>query len=356
MFEASMQDLLYFNTPANGLLEASAKEKLELYYREQYSDPAAYFQEWMMNNKPALRRRFAELINCRGSELAFVPNTSYAMAAFCSSLPESTKVMMYDQDYPSVYQPFRLHGFEMSLFSAEEDNSWNLDMVKSKLLKDKIDVFALSHIQYLSGYKADVNDLGTFCRAHNILFLVDATQSLGAEQIDVQTMNIDVLVASNYKWMNAGLGSAVLFIREDLIESFPPAIGGFGSYVSDGDKFEYQSSIMSYEPGHLAIASLLCLEAVLEHRKSSSIQAISTENRKLSGQFRQLLAEHGWAQVGQHWDEKCKSAIVVAEGTIELQHNLLKLNIACSFRGGNIRFGFHQHNTAEELDEMFRRL
>jgi len=52
--------------------------------------------------------------------------------------------------------------------------------------------------------------------------VVDATQSLGAMKLDVQEMNIDVMVASTYKWLNNVFGMGVGFIPKELLVKIVP--------------------------------------------------------------------------------------------------------------------------------------
>lgn len=347
--------MLYFNTPANGILDPDCKAVLDEFYAAQYSDPAGYFMDWMINKKDGLKSKLARFIGCDDGELALVPNSSFAISSFCSGLPPKTKAMMLDLEYPSLYEPFRLQGFDMYKFSATDNYSWDMEALKDELVHLDIDVLAISHCQYLTGYLADLKDLGTFCREREIMFFVDATQSMGAEPIQMHDMNIDVLVASNYKWMNAGLGSAVMAISIEYQNKYPAKIGGFGSYVPTERGFEYRSSIRSYEPGHLALASLLCLEVTLNKRSLVNVLKIQEHNHGVAQLFRDGLKERGITFPGQSAPSSEHSAIVVADMDEADYARLQQMQVSVAFRGGRSRFGFHYHNTKEEIIEFFRR-
>jgi cysteine desulfurase / selenocysteine lyase len=350
------RDLIYFNTPANGLLDSSSEKELEEYFDMQKVDPGSYFVNWMQENKPYIKEKFAKILNCLSSEIALVPNSSYAISSFCISLPSKFKVMMLDQEYPSLFEPFRLQGFEMFNYSSSNGYDWDYEAIKAKLIEDKIDVLTVSHVQYLSGYRVDLKELGRFCSESGILFIVDATQSLGALPVDVNKMHIDVLVASSYKWLNAGPGSAVLVLRQNILEKYPPRIGGFGSYVPTESGFVYQASISSYEPGHVAISSLVVLEGVLNSRIAADVEQIEEHNLSLAQYFRAKLEDRNVFALGLGSNPNYQSPIVSVDWDEIMWKKLTDLDIACSFRGGRIRFGFHFHNSKTEIDELFRRI
>src|SRR5690606_25751688 len=122
--------------------------------------------------------------------------------------------------------------------------------LKQRLLDENINVLAISHVQWMSGYKLDLADIGRFCADNGIGFIVDATQSLGAINIDLSALPVDVLIASDYKWMNAGFGTGIMYVGRNFINNYPPAVAGFGSYTFSGGKPQYIPGARSFEPGH----------------------------------------------------------------------------------------------------------
>ena len=88
----------------------------------------------------------------------------------------------------------------------------------------------LSHVQYASGYTLDIHAIGELCKASDVLFVVDATQSIGAIPIDLSTLHADVLISSNYKWMNAAFGTGILYISDNFLKKYRPVVCGNQSY------------------------------------------------------------------------------------------------------------------------------
>src|SRR5690606_29437753 len=118
-----------------------------------------------------------------------------------------------------------------------------------------------SHVQWLSGFKTDLQELSRFCREHDIWLIVDATQSLGAMPLNPVRLDIDVLISSNYKWMNAGFGSGVMYMCDDFFNEYTPKVGGNNSYTPVNGKMQYVPSVQSYEPGHPNMYGFSVLQA-----------------------------------------------------------------------------------------------
>ena len=71
-------------------------------------------------------------------------------------------------------------------------------------------------MQYLSGYRADLEAIGEICQRRGCLFVVDAIQGLGAFPLDVRKARIDALAADGHKWLLGPEGCGILYIRKDL--------------------------------------------------------------------------------------------------------------------------------------------
>ena len=69
----------------------------------------------------------------------------------------------------------------------------------------------ISSIQFASGLRLDIDRIGQFCKDNNILFCVDAIQSIGAVQFDVQKCQADFVMADGHKWMLGPEGLGVFY-------------------------------------------------------------------------------------------------------------------------------------------------
>ena len=113
-----------------------------------------------------------------------------------------------------------------------------------------------THMSNVFGTIVDIKSIGEFCRDNNILYLVDAAQSIGVLDIDVQDMNIDLLAFPGHKALFGPMGTGALYIKEG-IKVKPLKQGGTGSYSHSIDQPElYPDSLESGTPNGVGIIAL----------------------------------------------------------------------------------------------------
>lgn len=339
----------YLNSPANGLPsmanEAFVADEISK-FREA---PGKYRTDFMANAIPAIKQQIADLTNARASEIALIPNFSIGINLFVQSLPTKTKVLLIEDDYPSITTPFQINDFDIVWTTFEKDHTIDLNKLEDALQKEKPDYLALSHCQYLTGYLADLESIGALCKANDCRLIVDATQSFGAISINVQKCNISVLGASCYKWALAGFGNGFLYINEQVLAENIPKSAGFNSYPSQDGKSEYIPSIKSYEPGHQDHVAFHRLGFALQTIKELNQDFIHLRITELMDSLIEQLAEGEIPIVGDFYNEN-RLGILVIKGKKGLTKHLAHKGIEVSERGGNIRIGLHYYNNEEDVD------
>lgn len=341
---------IYLNTAATGILPAEFTQEADKLYRQLSSNASTHAEYWRDNELPHIRQSVASFIGTTTANLAFLPNFSWGINAIVHSLQGDEKVLLYAADYPSLLEPFRINNFAICWIEDEDGFTISSDKLKEKLLADKINVLAISHVQWMSGFKADLADLGAFCRQHDIRFIVDATQSIGAIPIDVRAMNVDVLIASNYKWMNAGFGTGIMYISDDFLERYTPAVGGHGSYTVIEGEPQYIPGITSFEPGHLNMHGLTVLDAAVDDKINRGVRNIYDHNRSLTQLLLDEIRGLDIELVGEDSTAN-RASIVFLRSSPGLWNKLKENNIIVALRG-NIRISMHYHNTEEDVMKL----
>src|SRR5699024_5945201 len=117
-------------------------------------NPTATFHSWMEKNLPQLRRDTAELLHTNEEQVAFLPNFSFALSAVLQSLfGKRKKVLLYDADYPSLNLPFEVGPFEPYYIKSKDGFHLSVEAIFQKIAQEKIEIVALSHVQFLTGYQ-----------------------------------------------------------------------------------------------------------------------------------------------------------------------------------------------------------
>src|SRR5215472_6280844 len=85
----------------------------------------------------------------------------------------------------------------------------------------------MSFVQFLTGYRVNLNAVGEICKRRGAIFVVDAIQGLGAFPLDVKAANIGALAADGHKWLLGPEGCAVLYISKELQARVEPVEFGW---------------------------------------------------------------------------------------------------------------------------------
>lgn len=341
---------IYLNTAATGLLPQEFTTEANKLYLSLANNASAYAEHWRDNQLPIVKQNIGKLINGPADNIAVLPNFSWGINGVVHSLKGDEKILLYAADYPSLLEPFRVNNFDITWVHDTDGFTIPIQELKAKLLSEKINILAISHVQWMTGYKIDLADIGTFCKQHDILFVVDATQSIGAIPIDISQYHVDVLIASTYKWLNAGFGTAFMYINNSFLQRYTPKVAGNNSYVLQDGKPVYIAGITSYEPGHPNMYGLTVLNAAITHRLKQTVAAVYQHNQHLTQKLIDGIANTNAEMIGEHSTDN-RASIIFLKNTNNLLQKLQENNITVSLRG-NIRISMHYYNALAEVEKL----
>jgi len=175
--------------------------------------------------------------------LAFTKNATEAInTAIKGVLKPGDHVITTCMEHNSVIRPLKTLEKDgiISLSIVEGDNFGRIDIervIDYINLRTRLIVSTLS--SNVNGVIFPIKEMGRIARTRGILFLVDASQGAGVEEIDVDEMNIDMLAFPGHKGLLGPQGTGGIYIREG-IDITPIIQGGTGS-ISD---YLYQPEMM----------------------------------------------------------------------------------------------------------------
>lgn len=342
---------VYFNTSSTGLISRKSMEAADLFNQGLHEFGGSHAERFKDEALPVIREDICKFIDADIDELALIPNFSHGLCAILPALTELKRMLLFSDDYPSLTQPFINHGFDIHWLESDDGFFMDLEGIKQLVLEHRIQILAISHVQYLSGFIVDLMDLGGFCRQNNVLLIVDGTQSLGAVPFSFKSSNVDIYIASNYKWMNAGFGTGILCMRQEILKKYPPKSGGFHSYKMLNDSWKYVPSIHSYEPGHLNMPGLAMLHEAVKFKMEIGVEQIAKHNSYLMNMLLNELKPTSHEIVGEATAEN-RAGIVSIKGDEKLFQHLSDHGFVAKFRQNTIRIGIHFYNTEEDVDRL----
>ena len=224
-------------------------------------------------------------------QTAFTSNSTEALnTAILGLLQGSGHVITTVMEHNSVLRPlYRLEtmGTELSFLSCGERGELHCEGLEAALRPDTGAVVC-THASNLTGNSVDLKRIGNFCREHNLLFIVDASQTAGILEIDMQAMNIDVLCFTGHKGLYGPQGTGGICVREGLHIS-PLKSGGSG--IQTYNKEQPSQMPAALEAGTLNGHGIAGLHAALSFIEEVGVEAIHGREMKLMRKFHDGVKE-----------------------------------------------------------------
>lgn len=323
------------------------------------------------------REKICKLIN--GTEVLNVIFTFNATdslnLAIKGVLEEGDHVITTSMEHNSVLRPLnklRKDGkIELSIVYA--DDKGYIDPQKIfEALTPNTKMIVTTHMSNVFGTIVDIKAIGDFCKENNILYLVDASQSIGVLDIDVQEMNIDLLAFPGHKALFGPMGTGALYIKEGIIVK-PLKEGGTGSYSHSIDQPElYPDSLESGTPNGVGI---IALGKGIDFINEVGLENIRNHEMSLKNHFIQLLKDNEDVILYGTLDDR--QGAVVSLNVKDMDSSEISYILSDEFdiytrpgfhcaplahktmgteELGAIRFSFGYYNTLEEIDKTVEAL
>jgi selenocysteine lyase/cysteine desulfurase len=307
---------------------------------------------------------FARLIGAKPEEIALVENTSVGLniaANVLEYLPDS-KIVTTDLEYPSVVYPWLKKSLGVKIHYVRNVSGKIQLEDFEKAVDDKTVAVAVSHVEYVNGFRNDLRALSQIAHEHGAYLIVDAIQSAGVIPIDVKREGIDFLTTACYKWLLSPTGAAYLYVREDLIENFEPPYVGWASVKQEifetVDFWDIWSLRLSetasrFEVGTPSFLSFVGAAEAIKMLLSFGIENIEKRVLRLTDYLIEAVKALG-LELQTPEEQQYRSGIVnfKVDKPKEVVEHLKRNNIVVSARARGIRVSPHFYNTEEEIDTL----
>jgi selenocysteine lyase/cysteine desulfurase len=301
----------------------------------------------------------AEMINCNVDRIAFVDNTSNGINILAQSIDwkYGDRILLNDVEFPANVYPFlnlKRFGVEVE-FVKSENGIVTADQVINSI-KPETKLISISFVQFLSGYKADLEKIGDHCRTNNIIFCVDGIQGIGAMQIDVRKCKIDFLSCGTQKWLLGMQGLAFIYVDEDFQKKMIPANVGWLSVENAWNlldfKLELKTSANVFKCGTLNSFGIYAFNTSLKLFKDFGFGNVESEVLSNTKYFIAKLNSIGLNCIlSDCKDSELSGIVTIKPKNPEIVFKgLSKQKIICSLREGFLRFAPHFYNTQQEID------
>jgi cysteine desulfurase/selenocysteine lyase len=346
--------LAYLNSAAAGPVSQASYEAASGYYEKMMRDGDVHWNRWLADRE-AIRNKIAAFINAEPDEIAFTTNTSSGMNIIVDALEDRGEVISSALEFPVTTLPWMHRRIPVHLLPPV-DGEVTTESIGNAMTSDT-GVIALSHVQFSNGFRIDPEELGDI-KGHHAL-VVNASQSAGVFEIDVQRMKIDALCATGHKWMLAGYGSGFVYLSHELqAGSLPRSLG----WLSVEEPFEMRND--EFRPRHDAasrielgcphFAGIFSLGAAVDLIDEVGIANIQSRALELNRLLTSRLTPNGWRVLSPVQNETARSAetLVQVEKPGEVVRGLFRRGVVVTEKPEGLRVATHFFNDDQDIEKL----
>lgn len=284
------RELIYLNHAAVAPLCRPASEAMKWLAEDNCRFGSLHYDQWQAAYE-GLRVATGQLLNAGRDEIAITKNTSEGIATVALGFPWSSgdRIVLFQEEFPANQYIWRKLAERFGLMIEWLSALDPLEKIDAACRGARL--LAISFVQYLGGYRIDVEAIGEICRRHGVFFFLDAIQGMGAFPLDVKKAGVHAAAADGHKWLLGPEGCGVLFIDREWQDRIEPVELGWTNVENYADYASRDMTLRKdagrYECGTLNTVGCFGLRASIEFLLKVGIDAIARQVQGLGD----LLAE-----------------------------------------------------------------
>jgi selenocysteine lyase/cysteine desulfurase len=223
-------------------------------------------------------------------------------------------------------------------------------------------LLAVSSVQFVNGFRLDLKKVGALCWEKQVLFCVDAIQSLGIIPMDVRGCHIDFLSADAHKWLLGPEGVGIFYCRKELAGQLSPPLVGWKSvqneFEFDRPELSLKTNALRFEEGSMNLMGIVGLGAALDLLFEVGIEHIEQRVLDLGDLILKEAAKRGY-RVLTPIARNERGGNITFTGNFDpvtMKDGLQNKKIMVNARGGGVRVSPHFYNTGKEIAGLFNAL
>lgn len=354
-------ELIYLNHAAVGPWPKRTGEAVIKFAEQNTRFGSHFYLDWL-NKEAELRSQLQTLLNAPSADdIALVKNTSEALSfvAYGLTWQSGDNIVSSNEEFPSNRLPWEsLADQGVAFRQADLHSADTPEDALFALVDDNTRLLTISSIQFASGLRMDLERIGEFCKRRGILFCIDAIQSIGAVQFDVQACQADFVMADGHKWMFGPEGLGVFYTSPEARDKLKLTQYGWHMMKDihnyENQPWEVHPTARRFEcgsPNMLGIHAFSASLSLLLETGMATVEALVLEK---SDYLSDAIDKNQELVLLSAKHSRLKSGIVIFKHRTvtneALYQHLQKNGVVCALRGGGIRFSPHFYNTIEEID------
>ena len=320
----------------------------------------------------------ARLINAGDDEIAIVSNASDGVNKILHSIKWEVGdvILTTEVEYGNCFLNYlklkEEKGIEVKIVPSDDDGNILLENME-ELISPKVKLIAVTHIPTNSGLIMPAEEIGKIAKKHNILYLLDACQSVGHIPVDVKNIQCDFLSTTSRKYLRGPRGMGFIYVRKEVLEKLnPTTLDMVTAHWKDADNYDLDCNIKMFEQWEKSYALVLGFSKALSYLNNLGVENTWKRIQHLSTYLRSELEKIGGVEVTDIGKNKCGIVTFSVAGieSVDLVNALLQqgINISPSLRFSSVidmdkrgltgvsRASIHYYNTEDEIDILVEKV
>lgn len=289
-----------------------------LKYSEEGPDSNS-IQEYITSLINEVRHRVSHLINCDPEEIIFTQSTTDGLNLVSSGLEWNKSDLIVTRGGPdehfSNYFPWlrvaEKFGVELGELKIDSKGFFDIGELEKFARNENTKLITLSHALYNNGAIMPVSEVGKIARENNVLFCIDAAQSVGSVKVDVKEIGCDFLAFPGFKWICGPVGVGILYCSKKSSELLTPqSVGSDSAILTNRRNIAYVDFPHNFQAGFRNYIGIAGLESSLRYILRIGINNIRKMNMKIASELNSLL--EGMKDVSTYGpqDENLRTSII----------------------------------------------
>jgi cysteine desulfurase/selenocysteine lyase len=276
-------------------------------------------QEYITSLMKELRVNLSRLINCEPEEIIFTQSTTEGINYVASGIEwkKSDAIIVRGglHEHYANYFPWlnisKKFGVKLEEIKINDKGFFDLDKI-DKIAKNKNSrLITLSHVLYNNGAIMPVEEVGKIAKRHDMLYSIDAAQSVGTIKVDVRRIGCDFLAFPGFKWICGPSGIGIFYCKKESAHwLIPKYIGGESAIITEKKDLVYTDSPQKFQTGFRNYPGLAGLASSIKYIQRLGVNTIRKMNMKIANELVQDLRRIPGISIYGPEDEKIRSSIV----------------------------------------------
>jgi len=314
-----------------------------------------------------VRGRLARLVGAEPEEIALTNSATQGigLAATGLNLAPGDEVVVASTNFPSnlfTWLHLRRRDVRVSVVEPREGYVTAQDVAAA--LTPRTRILALDWVGYTTGARLDLAALGELAHRQGALFLVDGSQGVGAWELNVHDLPVDILVVAAYKWLLGPYGTGFAYISwkaQDVLDlevvNWMSAQGSENFDSLPIEELTLPKAARVFDvPETASFLNLHALDASLEYIERVGVQAVTSHATYLLDRLLEGLRGQAYALSAAAEPARRSTILGFRAGSLEatqgLHERLEREHISVSLRHGMIRVSPHLYNDESDIDAL----